>query len=45
MKRLIKKDPFFENQPPLAFVDELKKPLHSEKPAGYGEREIEKNEN
>ncbi|MBR1969783.1 MAG: hypothetical protein IKA17_05465 [Clostridia bacterium] len=44
MKRLIKKDPFFENQPPLAFVDELKKPLHSEKPAGYGEREIEKNE-
>lgn len=44
MKRITKTDPYFENQPPLAFVDDLKKPLHSEKPAGYGEREITEKE-
>ncbi len=38
MKRIVKQDPFFDKQPPLSFVEELKKPLHAEKPAGYGTR-------
>ena len=29
-------DPFFNKQPQASFVDELKKPYHSEKPAGFG---------
>lgn len=44
MKRFQKTDPFFTKQPQLAFVDDLKKPLHSTKPIGFGEREIEENE-
>lgn len=40
MERILKRDPFFDRQPPLAFVDELKKPLHGEKPAYYGTRAI-----
>ena len=39
MKRTIKKDPFFEAQPPLSFVEDLKKPLHLKKPKNYGTRE------
>lgn len=37
-------DPFFENQPPLAFIDELRSPIHKEKLLGFGEREPESNE-
>ena len=33
-------DPFFYDQPPLLFVDELKKPLHVQKPAWFGERAL-----
>ena len=29
MKREVKLDPFFSDQPPMKFVEELKKPLHS----------------
>lgn len=31
MKREVKLDPFFSDQPPMKFVEELKKPLHSRK--------------
>lgn len=31
-------DPFYYDQPPLLFVDELKKPLHEKKPAWFIER-------
>ena len=40
MKRTVLTDPFFDKQPPLAFIDELKKPLHAEKPEYYGKRNI-----
>lgn len=33
-----RRDPFFYDQPPLLFVDELKKPLHEKKPVWFGER-------
>lgn len=36
MKREVKLDPFFSDQPPMKFVEELKKPLHSEKIEGFG---------
>ena len=39
MKRTIKIDPFFDKQPPLSFLDELKAPYHIEKPAGFGIRD------
>ena len=38
MKRLVKRDPFFADQPPLRFLDDLKSPVHTEIPAGFGER-------
>lgn len=44
MKRIVKQDPYFEKQPSLSFVEDLKKPLHSKKPKGYGTREIQKDE-
>ena len=31
-------DPFFTCQPPLTFIDDLKKPLYCEKPGNYGTR-------
>ena len=31
-------DPFFYKQPPLRFVDELRKPVHVSKPAWFGNR-------
>lgn len=37
-------DPYFYDQPPLLFVDELKKPLHEQKPVWFRERLIEANE-
>lgn len=36
MKREVKLDPFFSDQPPMKFVEELKKPLHSEKIEAFG---------
>ena len=36
MKRTIKENVFFRKQPPMTFVDELKKMLHSQKPKYYG---------
>ncbi len=44
MERLVKIDPFFDKQPPLSFVEDLKKPLHVSKPEYYGKREIEAGE-
>lgn len=38
MKRTVKIDPYFDKQPPLTFVEELKKPYHQCKPTGYGTR-------
>jgi len=39
MLRKVKLDPFFSDQPPLSFLDDLKSPVHSECPAGFGVRE------
>jgi len=39
MKRAVKRDPFFTKQPPLSFLEELKSPLWSEKPEGFGKRQ------
>ncbi len=38
MRRTVKRDPFFANQPPMSFLEELRSPLHAEKPAGFGVR-------
>ena len=35
MRRTNKIDPFFDKQPPLSFVEELKESLHKEKPKYY----------
>ena len=40
MKRSVFTDPYFYNQPDLAFIEELRKPLHMEKPDYYGKKEI-----
>lgn len=37
-------DPFFEKQPPLSFVDQLKKPLHTVCPKYYGKSCLETGE-
>lgn len=37
-------DPFFDKQPPLTFVDELRKPLYQTKPQSFGKRDIAPNE-
>ncbi len=44
MKRTVKLDPFFDKQPPLSFIEDLKKPLHVKAPDYYGKREIGENE-
>ena len=44
MKRQIKVDPFLKRQPQKLFVEELKKPVHSEKPQGFNTRAVEKGE-
>ena len=31
-------DPFFDRQPPMSFIDELRRPLHEQKPPYYGKR-------
>ena len=33
-----RRDPFFYDQPPLKFVDELKKPYYEKAPKGYNTR-------
>ena len=37
-------DPFYYDQPPLEFVDELKKPIYEARPQGYGARKAEDGE-
>ena len=37
-------DPFFFRQPEKAFVEELKKPLHTQKPLSFGSRQQESHE-
>jgi hypothetical protein len=37
-------DPFSKNQPPLGFLDDLKKPYHTERPYGFNERCVEEGE-
>ncbi|MBQ8309187.1 MAG: hypothetical protein IJX96_05065, partial [Clostridia bacterium] len=44
MKRQIKVDPFLKRQPQKLFVEELKKPVHTEKPKGFNTRAVEKGE-
>ncbi len=44
MDRLVKIDPWFSKQPPLTFIEELKKPIHVEKPKYFGKRAIKENE-
>ena len=38
MRREVKRDPFFSDQPPMRFMEDLKKPLWQEKPCGFGKR-------
>lgn len=37
-------DCFFDKQPPLSFVDELRKPLHMQKPKWFGRTELKEGE-
>lgn len=37
-------DPFFYDQPPLLFVDELKRPLHEKRPAWFARRALASDE-
>lgn len=37
-------DPYFYMQPPLSFVDELRKPLHVQKPQWFGRTKLQKGE-
>ena len=39
-----RKDPFFDKQPPLSFMEELKTPLYVTKPDNYGKRKVEEGE-
>lgn len=40
MRREVKRDPYFADQPPLRFLDDLKSPVHTACPEGYGIRAI-----
>ena len=44
MKRTEKKDPFFEKQPELRFIEELKAPLHRQRVKSFGSGTQKKNE-
>ncbi len=44
MKRQVVQDEFFDRQPPLEFVELLKKPLHTAAPANFGKRKAHKDE-
>lgn len=37
-------DPYFYKQPSLSFIEELRKPLHTEKPKWFGRRELREGE-
>lgn len=39
MKRTVRQDPFFLDQPPLAFLEELRSPMHH-RPVSYGSRDM-----
>ena len=39
-----RKDPFFDQQPPMSFVRELETPLYTAKPKNYGKRKADKGE-
>ncbi len=40
MPKEVRTDPFFDKQPPFAFIEDLKKPLHTKAPLGYGTRKM-----
>ncbi|MBE6687645.1 MAG: hypothetical protein E7588_00020 [Ruminococcaceae bacterium] len=44
MKRKITVDPFLAKQPPKLFIDELKKPMHNQKPEYFNKRTIKNGE-
>lgn len=44
MKRTVKIDPFFDRQPKLSFIDELRRPLHEKAPVFYGKRTAQSGE-
>lgn len=44
MKRTLLTDPYFYNQPPMTFIDDLKLPLHQKAPDYYGKRPIDDGE-
>ena len=44
MKTFGRIDPFFDKQPPMSFIDELRRPLHEEKPPYYGKRDAKSGE-
>ena len=44
MKRQILKDEFFDRQPPLEFVEWLRRPVHENAPARFGRKEACKGE-
>ena len=44
MKRQIVQDEFFDRQPPLAFVEYLKAPVHTKRPARFGRTAAEEGE-
>ncbi|MBQ5390055.1 MAG: hypothetical protein IIU58_04030, partial [Clostridia bacterium] len=44
MKRTVTRDPFFDKQPEMKFVDDLKRPLHTKAPAYYGTRAAKSSE-
>lgn len=44
MKRAVKRDPFFDRQPEKAFLQDLKAPVHGEKPSFFDDRAPEAGE-
>ena len=44
MQRTVFTDPYYYKQPSMTFIDELKTPLHNEKPLHYGKRAMEQGE-
>lgn len=44
MKRRITTDPFLNRQPEKLFIEELKKPVHTEKPSNFDKRNVKEGE-
>ncbi|MBR6747441.1 MAG: hypothetical protein IKM07_00770 [Clostridia bacterium] len=40
MIRTVKRDPWFDKQPPLSFIEDLKTPVHMAPPADFGKRAV-----